>query len=100
MTELLAKMPPDFTFTAIPPALALGHIARLQWRSGRPDGPAAVTGPDVGHFEDGRIRALYVFLDQPGTQVMVTSPIRIGHCLSLTGPLAGNSRSARPAPEN
>jgi branched-chain amino acid transport system substrate-binding protein len=25
------------------------------------------------------------------------SPIRIGYCLSLTGPVAGNSRSARLA---
>ena len=26
-----------------------------------------------------------------------TSPIRIGYCLSLTGPLVGNSRSAKLA---
>lgn len=67
VSELLAKMPPEFAFTPIRPALALGHIVRLQWRSGPPDGPAAVTGTDVAHFEEGRIRALYVFLDQPGT---------------------------------
>ena len=67
VTELLAQMPPDFTFTAIRPALVLNHIGRLQWRAGPPEGPAAVTGTDVVHFEDGRIRSLYVFLDQPGT---------------------------------
>lgn len=67
VTDLLAQLPPDFTFTAIRPALALNHIARLQWRAGPPKGPAAVTGTDVAHFERGRIRSLYVFLDQPGT---------------------------------
>lgn len=30
---------------------------------------------------------------------MTTSPIRVGYCLSLTGPLAGNSRSAQLAHE-
>lgn len=28
---------------------------------------------------------------------MTTSPIRIGYCLSFTGPLSGNSRSAQLA---
>ena len=36
VTDLLAQLPPDFTFTAIRPALALNHIARLQWRAGPP----------------------------------------------------------------
>jgi SnoaL-like protein len=67
VTELLAQMPAEFTFTAIRPALALNRIARLQWRAGPPEGPAAATGTDVAHFEDGRIRSLYVFVDQPGT---------------------------------
>lgn len=67
VTELLAQLPPEFAFTAIRPALALNHIARLQWRAGPPQGPAAATGTDVAHFEGGRIRSLYVFLDQPGT---------------------------------
>ena len=30
---------------------------------------------------------------------MTTIPIRIGYCLSLTGPMAGNSRSAQLAHE-
>ena len=67
VTELLAQMPPNFTFTAIRPALALTHIARLQWRAGPPEGPPVATGTDVALFEDGRIRSLYVFVDQPGT---------------------------------
>ena len=67
VSELLAQFPAEFAFTAIRPALALDHVARLQWRAGPPDGPAAATGTDVAHFKHGRIRALYVFLDQPET---------------------------------
>jgi hypothetical protein len=28
-----------------------------------PDGPVAITGTDVAHIEDGRIKLLYVFVD-------------------------------------
>jgi SnoaL-like domain len=67
VTELLAHLPSDFTFTAIRPALGHNGIGRLQWRSGPPGGPIAVTGTDVARFERGIIRSLHVFLDQPGT---------------------------------
>lgn len=67
VTELLAHLPPDFTFTAIRPALGHNGFGRLQWRAGPPEGPVAVTGIDVGHIERGLIRSLHVFLDQPGT---------------------------------
>lgn len=67
VTELLSHIPVEFTFVAVRPALALNHIARLQWRLSKPDGTVAATGTDVAHFEDGKIRALYVFVDQEGT---------------------------------
>jgi ketosteroid isomerase-like protein len=59
VTELLSKLLPDFAFT--PVGAAMGHhgVGRLLWRGGSP----AVTGMDVAHFKDGRIQALYVFLD-------------------------------------
>jgi hypothetical protein len=43
----------------------VGHngAARLFWRAGPPDGPAAITGTDVAHIENGRIKLLYVFVD-------------------------------------
>lgn len=66
VTELLASLPPNFTFQSVRPALGLANIGRLQWRAGPQDGPAAVTGTDVAQFEDGRIQSLYVFLDQKG----------------------------------
>jgi SnoaL-like domain len=63
VTDLLSKLPPTFVFT--PVGRAIGHhgVGRLLWRAGPPNGPPAVTGMDVAHFEGGRIRALYVFLD-------------------------------------
>lgn len=67
VTELLSQIPAGFGFSAIRPALALNELARLQWRLSGPDGTIAATGTDVARFEDGRIGALYVFIDQKGT---------------------------------
>lgn len=67
VTELLAHLPPDFTFTAVRPALGHNGFGRLQWRAGSPGGPIAVTGTDVAQLERGFIRTLHVFIDQPGT---------------------------------
>lgn len=67
VTDLLAQLPPDFTFAAIRPALGHNGLGRLQWRGGSPGGPVAVTGTDVARIESGLIRTLHVFLDQPGT---------------------------------
>jgi hypothetical protein len=63
VTELLSKLPPTFAFTAIGPAVGHHGVGRLLWKAGPPDGPWAVTGMDIAHFRDGRIQALYVFLD-------------------------------------
>jgi hypothetical protein len=63
VTALLARLPPNFAFSAAGPAIGHHNIGRLKWRSGPPDGPVAVTGMDVAHFEQGRIHSLYVFLE-------------------------------------
>jgi SnoaL-like domain len=56
-------LPADFVFTATGYAVGHNGAARLFWRAGPPDGPAAITGTDVAHIEDGRIKLLYVFVD-------------------------------------
>lgn len=64
--KLLASLPPDFVFSAAGPVVGHHGVGRLNWRSGRPDSPAAVTGTDVAHvahIEGGRISSLYVFLN-------------------------------------
>jgi hypothetical protein len=63
---LLSSLPPNFVFTAIGPAVGHHGMGRLRWRSGPPDGPAAVTGTDVAQIERGRIQTLHVFLDPTG----------------------------------
>ncbi|MBB3237206.1 nuclear transport factor 2 family protein [Phyllobacterium endophyticum] len=66
VTAVLASLPADFVFSAIGPALGHHGIGRLRWQAGPPDGPSAVTGMDIAHFQDGRIHSLYVFIE-PGT---------------------------------
>jgi hypothetical protein len=63
VSEVLSHLPPTFVFTAV--GVAVGHhgVGRLLWQAGPPNGPAAATGMDVAHFNEGRIQALYVFLD-------------------------------------
>jgi len=63
---LLASLPPNFTFTAIGPAVGHHGLGRLRWQSGPPNGPVAVTGIDVARIEGGRIQTLHVFLDPAG----------------------------------
>jgi hypothetical protein len=63
VTELLSKLPPTFVFTSRGAAIGHHGVGRLLWKAGPPNGPPAVTGMDIAHFKDGRIQALYVFLD-------------------------------------
>jgi hypothetical protein len=62
---LWSHLPPDFSFRATGPAVGHHGIGRLRWQAGPPNGPVAITGMDVAHFEGGRIHSLYVFLDPP-----------------------------------
>ena len=66
VTALLASLPPNFVFREASPAVGHHGVGRLQWRSGPADGPVAVTGTDVAHFDGGLIHSLYVFLDPTG----------------------------------
>jgi SnoaL-like domain len=57
---------PNFVYTPIGEPQALHNAGRLAWGSG-PRGEAPdYTGWDIIIVEDGRIAALYVFLDPPG----------------------------------
>jgi ketosteroid isomerase-like protein len=61
--NLLLSLPPDFVFSATGHAVGHNGVGRLFWRAGPPNGPVAVTGIDVAHIENGRIKLLYVFVD-------------------------------------
>ena len=61
---LQASFPPDFTFSPTSAPVRNHDLGRLTWRVGPAAGPPVTTGIDVVVFEQDKIRALYVFLDQ------------------------------------
>lgn len=63
VTALLASLPPQFVFSAQGPAIGHHGVGRLRWSAGRPGQPAAATGMDIGHFRNGRIHSLFVFIE-------------------------------------
>jgi len=65
VSELLASLPPHFSFRASGPAQGHHGIGVLNWGSGPRDGAFAVTGMDVAHFQGGVIHSLSVFLMPP-----------------------------------
>lgn len=56
-------MPPDFVFTRLKPVIINNNLGRLVWGVGPKGLPPVATGMDVAVFENGRIKSLYVFLD-------------------------------------
>ena len=69
---LLAQLPPAFNFTAHGPAVGHHGVARLRWTAGPANGPVVVTGTDVALLRSGRIQSLYVFIDPPATEPVLT----------------------------
>lgn len=66
IAALQASFPAGFEFSAAAPPARNHDVGRVFWRLGPPGSPPVVNGMDVAQFEDGRIRSLYVFLnDQP-----------------------------------
>jgi hypothetical protein len=62
---LQASFPPDFTFAPTSAPARNHDVGRLPWRVGpAAAAPPVATGMDVAVFEQGKVRALYVFLDQ------------------------------------
>jgi hypothetical protein len=62
--DTLQALPGDFVFRVRKPAQVNNNMARLYWGVGPADGPGAGTGMDIALFREGRIQALYVFLDE------------------------------------
>ena len=55
---------PDFRYQPIAEPEEVGDGGRIQWVSGRPGEPPAYAGTDFIIARDGRIAALYLFLDK------------------------------------
>lgn len=63
VSGVLANMPANFTFTKLKPVIVNNSIGRLIWGVGPTDEAPVATGMDIAHFENGKIKSLYVFLD-------------------------------------
>jgi hypothetical protein len=57
-------LPSNFVFTKLKPVIINNNIGRLIWGAGPEDQPSVATGMDIAHFENGKIKSLYVFLDK------------------------------------
>jgi hypothetical protein len=64
VSALQASFPPDFTFSPTSAPARNHDLGRLTWHVGPSAAAPVATGMDVAVFEQGKIRALYVFLDQ------------------------------------
>jgi FMN-dependent NADH-azoreductase len=64
VSEAVDMLPVGARFRSAGPAVGNRYLGRGKWRAGLPDGPAAVTGTDVVRVENGRIKALHVFIDK------------------------------------
>lgn len=63
--NLLATLPPDVMFTPTGAEGSHHELGFARWQGGPGGGAAVATGMDVAHVKEGRIAALYVFLDAP-----------------------------------
>ncbi len=63
VTATLKSLPATFIFTRITPVVINNDLGRLVWGAGPAGQPPIAKGMDVARFSDGKITALYVFLD-------------------------------------
>jgi hypothetical protein len=63
ISGVLSNMPENFAFTKLKPVIINNSIGRLIWGVGLAGQAPVATGMDIAHFENGKIKSLYVFLD-------------------------------------
>jgi hypothetical protein len=64
---ILGESPQGFAFSLVAPAEVIHDLGRVRWQMGPAGAPPVVRGMDVARFADGRIRALYTFVEAPPT---------------------------------
>lgn len=60
----LQQKNPDFKFSHVKPLDAHHNVARLYWQVGNKKNPAVVTGMDLFVIEQGKVKQLYVFVNE------------------------------------
>jgi hypothetical protein len=63
--RILEESPPGFAFKLVGRAEVIHDLGRLRWQSGPAGAPPVLSGTDVALFADGKIRALYTFVETP-----------------------------------
>jgi hypothetical protein len=63
VSNIVNAMPAEFIFTRLKPTIINNNVGRLIWGIGPKGQPPVATGMDLAVFENGRIKSLYVFLD-------------------------------------
>jgi hypothetical protein len=58
---------PGFVFAPVGTPLINHDLGRQPWTLGPPEGPPVVFGTDVARIADGRIQALYAFVEPPSS---------------------------------
>jgi hypothetical protein len=65
IVQLLFTQFEDYVFSVRGPGQSMHGVGRLPWSYGPADDPQRLTGTDVGVTKDGKLTALYVFIDSP-----------------------------------
>ena len=63
VTATLKALPENFVFTTLKPIIINNSIGRLIWGAGEKGQPPLGNGMDIAHFENDKIKSLYVFLE-------------------------------------
>jgi hypothetical protein len=63
--RILDESPPDFAFSLVGRAEVIHDVGRLRWQTGSAGAPPVLSGMDVAVFANGKIRALYTFIEMP-----------------------------------
>ncbi|MGI4865128.1 MAG: nuclear transport factor 2 family protein [Janthinobacterium lividum] len=82
----LHRQHPGYVFTLAKPVVAHNNVVRLYWQCGSAANPKALTGMDLFVVEDGKVRKMYVFVDDP-------QPLRKAAQLSKATPLKSTASS-------
>ena len=65
ISNLQAQWPVEFEFQVTKSAAANHQVQHISWNLGIPGQIPAATGSDVAIIENGKIKGLYLFLDDP-----------------------------------
>jgi len=65
VTEVLETIAPELLFRATAPEERNNDVARVSWTLSAAGGPIVLSGMDIGLLKDGKIAALYMFVDPP-----------------------------------